>query len=398
MNILYIGKYPPIQGGECNKAYWLLKSLGERGHKISVVTNSLEVEEQYRCKFDEEDKTKLRPEGVSINSTIPVKVPSFIPYTNPYCEKLISLSLEVAEKEKPEIIFGWYLLPYGVAACFTSLATGIPFVIKHAGSDITRLYNDPFIHRTLKEVIRKARGVITSPSLEKFFKNEGASNVLFGSFSIPNAFNPEGENINYRREFNLECNPDRTILFLGKITKSKGLSYLVDSFNRVLAEKTLIVAGDGPNRREIQEDIRERGIKDIHFVGTLPHWKIPRLIRAAKAVVVPEYNFGVSLHRSGIPLEAILCGKSPLVSNQVIERYGRLSEYMVPIDPINPEQFSKEIRRAIDDGEYNAKVKRDHSEIRKEIGNYESYFSHMERLLLEVAHGQRDIEENSLLR
>ncbi len=42
LNICLITRYPPIPGGTSSASYWTAKKLGESGHKIHVVTDSLE--------------------------------------------------------------------------------------------------------------------------------------------------------------------------------------------------------------------------------------------------------------------------------------------------------------------------------------------------------------------
>jgi hypothetical protein len=51
MKICFIGKYPPIEGGEASKLYWQVRELGKRGHEIHVVTNAFCVEKEFREKF-----------------------------------------------------------------------------------------------------------------------------------------------------------------------------------------------------------------------------------------------------------------------------------------------------------------------------------------------------------
>lgn len=38
MNVLYIGKYPPIEGGTASAAYWRMEALAKQGISFQVVT------------------------------------------------------------------------------------------------------------------------------------------------------------------------------------------------------------------------------------------------------------------------------------------------------------------------------------------------------------------------
>lgn len=50
-----------------------------------------------------------------------------------------------ARDNPPDAILSWYLLPYGVAAYVSSQILGKRYAVQHAGSDITRLFNDPYL-------------------------------------------------------------------------------------------------------------------------------------------------------------------------------------------------------------------------------------------------------------
>ena len=69
MNICIISKYPPIEGGVSSHTYWMARELGKRGHKVYVVTNSWEVEGEYRETINREDMHLFEPKNVQVFST-----------------------------------------------------------------------------------------------------------------------------------------------------------------------------------------------------------------------------------------------------------------------------------------------------------------------------------------
>ena len=88
MKICFISKYPPIEGGISSSTYWLARGLGERGHEVHIVTNALEVEDEYRETLDINDPN-YSPKNVYIHSTDPSPTieanPSNIPFSKMYC-------------------------------------------------------------------------------------------------------------------------------------------------------------------------------------------------------------------------------------------------------------------------------------------------------------------------
>ena len=60
MKILFITKYPPIQGGVSSQCYWSAWGLAQRGHTVHVITNANEVEDVFRIDLPSKD---MAPEG-----------------------------------------------------------------------------------------------------------------------------------------------------------------------------------------------------------------------------------------------------------------------------------------------------------------------------------------------
>ena len=106
MNILAITKFPPIQGGESNKAFYLFRELGKRGHQISVLTNSNDVANKDIVKFSETDFTYLtKNDNLRIRNQEIGNTPSFIPQFDPKTEKLINEGLQIISEQKIDIIY-----------------------------------------------------------------------------------------------------------------------------------------------------------------------------------------------------------------------------------------------------------------------------------------------------
>ena len=85
MKICMLSKYPPIEGGVSSKVYWLAKALGESGHKVHIVSNALEVENEYREVLDTNNPPYYSPKNVSVHNTDPAPTikanPSHIPFS-----------------------------------------------------------------------------------------------------------------------------------------------------------------------------------------------------------------------------------------------------------------------------------------------------------------------------
>jgi hypothetical protein len=140
MRICIVGKFPPIQGGVAVRTFAYAHGLAARGHQVHVVTNADEVRPPYRVFMRPEDSSLCEAEYgsglVKLHSTEPVdRSQHHIPMASPFVTKLASLALEVCASEAIEVIFSFYMEPYGIAGHLASLSLGIPHVVRTAGSD-----------------------------------------------------------------------------------------------------------------------------------------------------------------------------------------------------------------------------------------------------------------------
>jgi phosphatidylinositol alpha-mannosyltransferase len=107
------------------------------------------------------------------------------------------------------------------------------------------------------------------------------------------------------------------ILFLGRLEKRKGLSYLLRAFARVKAARPntrlLIVGGyDARQKRGYDRWIAETGVRDVHFIGYVPLEELPRYHRSAHIFCAP--NTG-NESQGIILLEAMAAGLPVVASN-----------------------------------------------------------------------------------
>jgi len=248
-----------------------------------------------------------------------------------------------------DVLLGWYLLPYAVAAHNASRLTGIRYLVQHAGSDFKRLLGDRQLSTFLKRVILDAHGVMAYPAYKEALQRIGCRSVFVHAPPVASEFASDGEVMDLCNYFGLDLTPERTIVFLGKLSPGKGVDHLLKAFARVKTDGFLLFVGCGSRRRHYEEVVRDEGVKGVRFVDAVPPWRVPSLIRAVRAVVVPEWNFGVERHRSSIPLETVMCGKTAIVSRQVAAAYGPAARFFVTIDPADTEEFARTLEKTFDE-------------------------------------------------
>lgn len=151
LRVCIISKYPPIQGGMSSAAYWLANGLAQVGVEVHVVTDGNLVEKEYRI----DDKPKKEIQGVNVHHVHP-EIPWYIPNTEQRLAKLVDTALGVCNKYNISLVDAQYLVPYGFAGSIINAFTGIPYVIRHGGSDIAKFFNKGFFPLLMERALSGA--------------------------------------------------------------------------------------------------------------------------------------------------------------------------------------------------------------------------------------------------
>ncbi len=381
MNICLISKYPPIEGGESSKAYWLAKGLGKKGVNIHLVTNSWEVEENYKEKIQPADLVEYyQPENVRIYNTSPFIDPYHIPYHKPYTEKLIGLALNILELYDIDVIDSWYFLPYVIVGYFLKLISSKPQIIRHGGSDIGRIINQPYFYALTKKIIQEADQIITYESTRNVFEKLGSNknSIYINAFSVDSSyFNPNVKTVDLGIEY--EKHKGKPILtFIGKTERSKGLYDFIDAARLCKNEFVLLFIINNDGVDVIKRYLEQLGlISESIIKAFVPPWEIPSYIKISRAVVIPENNFPIKQHMPILIREVMAIGVCLIVS---YELYSKLNQERVKnnknllvVDPKDKCGFVKTLDRVIKEPALARQIGMRGYEYSKKIENFDLY-------------------------
>lgn len=104
---------------------------------------------------------------------------------------------------------------------------------------------------------------------------------------------------------------EQSIVYFGRLSAEKGLLTLIDAVDGL--PLTCKIIGEGPLRPTLEGQARQRGIKNLLFLGHMDHDQLKRELSGAMFVVAPSEwyeNNPVSI------IEAFACGK-PVVAAQI---------------------------------------------------------------------------------
>lgn len=357
MKILVISKYPPIQGGVSSENYWFIQALSEIGNDVTVLTNADEVEDSYRINIPEKDKELLygfrRENAIKLINTHKDRKMVYIPQDNPVISKMVGLGLKEINESKPDIIISSYFEPYGVVAMILSMISGIPYTIRHAGSDIGRLIKCDQLEETYKQVLRKAKFVFTTEKHHERFEKLGVDPTRFvkaPSFRLPgDIFYPTENQLGVDDEFKLHsiCKPG----------EAKGTKEMIQAL-KILKDRGVDVSlNTNWSGRHFDEHRKLAVEKDVAICnqGYIPHWRIPESIRDCHIGLFLENRFSIKFHTPGVPLEYWACGRPVVITEEVAnKRHIRphikegVNAFIVKSCPIQPSELADIIMEAKD--------------------------------------------------
>lgn len=130
-----------------------------------------------------------------------------------------------------------------------------------------------------------------------------------------------------------EENPVFTFGTVGRISAGKGWDTLLQACAAMPDnDYRLILAGDGPERRDMETMIKEQNLESqVMLMGAVSHEMLPQIYRSLDAFVFPTRRAGESLGL--VALEAMACGVPVIASD-----FAAPADYVRP--GINGEKFS----------------------------------------------------------
>ncbi|MEW6659015.1 MAG: glycosyltransferase [Thermodesulfobacteriota bacterium] len=149
--------------------------------------------------------------------------------------------------------------------------------------------------------------------------------------------------------------PPYQLLSIGRLVPKKGFPILIQACRELAAQGVdfhLTLAGDGPQRRELQDLVRQCGLTGrVHFPGFVLHRQVPALLQRADLFIMPSIVDPAG-DRDGIPtviMEA-MAHEVPVVATDV----SGIPEAVAPgqtgwlVPPGDPRALAAAIREALD--------------------------------------------------
>jgi glycosyltransferase involved in cell wall biosynthesis len=429
LKLCYVSKYPPIQGGVSRQNFWMARALADRGIEVHVVTNAPEVEQAFRIVdldawVPDPDAPPYSGSGVSVHATRFSRQHLHIPGANPFVTKLSALAADVVREHGCDLILGGYFEPYGMAAHLASHWTGVPYGLRHAGSDVGRLLQAPELRTAYREMLLGADFILTGGPAALGFRTLGVEEERIYPELTPGLprpwFRPDGPVMDLPRVIEAvrshlppgylggvthrftraAFDPSRpTLGIYGKAGEAKGTFDLIAALGRLNAAGirfnfVAFTQGWEPVIREVAEAVEAAGIESCAWLlPFIPHWRIPAFLRACTAVCFLERDFPIKLHAPQVPREAVACGTCLILSQEILEKQPDRARFrdghnVLVVEPRDAHALDAALRRALAGPDEAREIgRRGHEEIDRGVDRFTAPADRM-------AAGFREIHED----
>lgn len=216
-----------------------------------------------------------------------------------------------------DLIDAHYFYPDGVAAALLARLLRKPLAITARGTDLNLIPRHALPRRMIRWAARRADASIGV--------SQALVDVLRGWNIDPSRLHAMRNGVDLkrfrplpreqmRRELGLNGAP--LLLSVGNLLELKGHHLLIDALQALESrypEARLVIVGQGPERRSLEERAHARGVAQrVSFAGVVPNDELARWYSAADVLVLAS-------RREGWPnvlLEAMACG-TPVVATSV---------------------------------------------------------------------------------
>ena len=255
--------------------------------------------------------------GVSVHRPQFTLVPSLSARWNPMliARAVLPLARRLHAETPYDLVDAQFFYPDGPAAARIARALGLPLSIKARGGDIHHWGARRFARRRMLDAAAQAAGLLAVS--QALAADMVALGMPAGKITVHytgldrTAFHPRDRR-GARAELAATLGvPDDGALLatVGALVPRKGQALAVRALARLAPDVRLAVAGAGPAEASLRRLARELGLADrVHFLGSLPHDRLPTLLAGADAMVLPAASEGLA----NAWVEALACG-TPIV-------------------------------------------------------------------------------------
>jgi glycosyltransferase involved in cell wall biosynthesis len=229
---------------------------------------------------------------------------------------------------------------------------GVPVMLTALGSDVNVYADYPARRRQMLGAFRRADHVTAvSTALVDRIRDMGTDGRKISCIGngVDTSLFRRADDARVREwRDRLGLRPERKyLLFVGRLHPVKGLSCLLEALvllhSRGRLDFDTILVGDGELRRECEDFVSRRGIRNnVRFAGEVPHGRVHEWLQACDMLCLPSLMEGMP----NVVLEAQACGL-PVVASRVGALPGMIGPGAgILVEPRDPVKLAEALERA----------------------------------------------------
>ncbi len=261
------------------------------------------------------------------------------------------------KKHQIDVVNSHWMIPQGFTAALFKKLLGFKHIVTIHAADIFALRRAWFGRQIASYITKRTDTVYCVSSynhsmLADLLKFEVPSRVL--PMGIHSEFyKPKSDPATARNKLGLGHR--KTILYVGKLSEKKGVTYLLQAFdllNRGTEDAQLIIVGGGFLEKTLKEEAHRLGLDNkVVFAGYQTKENIRAYYQACDVVVIPSI-IDARGETEGLPvvlLEALASGK-PVVGTRVggMPDLIREGENGFLVDPADPKGLAEKLKLALE--------------------------------------------------
>jgi glycosyltransferase involved in cell wall biosynthesis len=219
-------------------------------------------------------------------------------------------------RDKPDVVHLHWVLPQGVLA--SVIPSSIPVVVSAHGADAR--YAGGRLVPISRRVLMRADALVAASSPILQVMGKLLPEVIERSHVIPHGANSDlfrpFDRVAARARLAVTGNP--LVLGIGRLTPKKGFGNLIRAVAHIrTGAPRLVIVGDGPERRPLEELARSLAPGQVDFVGIKRRQELAAWYAASDVVVVPSMPLRGDIDSGPVVLMEAMASGRPVVSTRV---------------------------------------------------------------------------------
>lgn len=348
LKVLYLSIFPFYGSGSGTYARYLAKTVNKKHHVAIISPDNRPVNgvKIYALETPHRVAFTGHPEWPECKLFTEISNRQLLDLHKNY----LDTAVHAVEDFQPDIIHVHHGFPFSWAARFIKSTYGVPYVITIHGSELPTAQKDKRYIALSMDSLRRARRIIPNSDYTK----DWTMKVFGGEFRKNIRVIPGGVDIDRFKPVNthaidkeLNIKGKRIVVFAGKLTKYKGVNFLVKAAPKIHGE--ILIVGNGPERAALEQLVLDKKITNVHFLGHMGDQtdKLVALYSRADVFVAPSiWDEPLGL----VILEAMACQTPVVVTRKggipLAVKEGKNGFF---VRPRNSLDIAEKVNRLLDD-------------------------------------------------